>query len=65
MLSAADELVVEAFRTGQIGFQDIPAIIESALEAHHPVAVTDLQVVKEADTWARETTSHLIQKQQR
>src|SRR5690606_7713514 len=30
VLSAADEIAVEAFRTGQIGFMDIPTVIEAA-----------------------------------
>ena len=65
VLSAADELLVEAFRQGQIGFLDIPAIIETALEDHDPVAVTELEVVKDADDWARHRTAELIRSRQR
>lgn len=60
VLSAADEMAVEAFRTGQIGFLDIPAVIQAALDAHEGMDVTDLEVVRQADTWARETTRRLI-----
>lgn len=64
VLSAADELVVDAFRQGKISFLDIPAIIESALDAHDSHDVTDLQVVKDADDWARAKTADLIRSRQ-
>ena len=60
VLSAADEIAVEAFRTGQIGFMDIPTVIEAALAAHDPMRVTNLEVVREADEWTRATTLQLI-----
>lgn len=60
VLSAADEVAVEAFRHERIGFLDIPAVIESALAAHDGVPVTSLDVVREADDWARSTTEALI-----
>jgi 1-deoxy-D-xylulose-5-phosphate reductoisomerase len=54
VLSAVDEVAVDAFRTGQIRFTDIPALIESVLDRHNPQDVTDLDVVLEADHWARD-----------
>ncbi len=60
VLSAADEVAVEAFRNRQIGFLDITEVIESALAAHDGVEVTDLNVVKEADVWARTATAKII-----
>lgn len=65
VLSAADELAVEAFRTGRIGFLDIPAVIEAALDAHDGMDVTDLEVVRTADNWTRAKTAELIQARQR
>lgn len=64
VLSAADEVAVNAFRKRQIGFMDIPATIEAALEAHTGVDVTDLEVVKEADNWARDTANAFIRQRQ-
>lgn len=64
VLSAADEIAVEAFRSHQIGFLDIPAVIESALAAHTGMVVENLDVVKEADEWARATTMQLIYSKQ-
>lgn len=60
VLSAADEVAVEAFRTERIGFLDIPAVIEAAMDRHEGVEVTDLQVVVEADSWARSTAEEII-----
>lgn len=60
VLSAADEVAVSAFLAGKIDFTGIWSLVESALSAHDPVAVTDLEVVFEADRWARTWTSQLI-----
>ena len=61
VLSAADEIAVEAFRNRQIQFLDIPELIESTLAAHDGMDVTHLEVVKAADDWARATASRLIE----
>jgi 1-deoxy-D-xylulose-5-phosphate reductoisomerase len=65
VLSAADELAVEAFLQERIGFLDITDIIESALAAHDGMDVTSLDVVREADAWARRITTDLITAKQR
>lgn len=55
VLSAADEIAVEAFLRQEIGFTDIPAVIQNVLDAHTPHEVTSLDAILEADRWARET----------
>ncbi len=52
MLNAADEVAVEAFRAGQIGFMDIPRAVEHAL---HTVPHTELSwdAIPEADAAGR------------
>jgi 1-deoxy-D-xylulose-5-phosphate reductoisomerase len=60
ILSAADEVAVEAFLTGRIRFLDIASVVESALAAHSPAPVTELDVIAEADAWARRFTGDLI-----
>lgn len=60
VLSAADEVAVEAFRAGHIGFTDIPEVIESTLSEHTGVAVRDLDVVTTADAWARDTATRIV-----
>ena len=40
VLNAANEAAVALFLEGRIGFMDIPALIEQALDAHAPQAAT-------------------------
>ena len=54
VMAAADEVAVERFMAGEVGFLDIPAIIESVLEKHDVLADPDLETVLEADREARE-----------
>ena len=52
-LAAADEVAVEHFLAGRIGFMDIPRVIEAALTAHQGTAEPSLDEVLAADAWAR------------
>ncbi len=54
VMAAADEIAVERFLRGEVGFLDIPAIIEEAMEHHTPVFEPSLDVVLAADNWARQ-----------
>ncbi len=56
VLAAADEVAVQHFLAGHIGFLDIPRLIDHALAAHHAVADPSLDEVLEADAWARTFT---------
>lgn len=64
VLSAADEEAVAAFLAGQIGFMDIPGLVERALERHGEVAALDFDTLRAVDTetrvrvreWARSST---------
>ncbi|MBI1885304.1 MAG: 1-deoxy-D-xylulose-5-phosphate reductoisomerase [Chloroflexi bacterium] len=53
VLSAADEVAVQHFLAGHIGFLDIHRVSESALAAHRGAANPSLDEVLEADAWAR------------
>lgn len=53
VLNAANEIAVEAFLREQIRFTDIPLIIESVLQQHQVLPIDQLDVVLEADAWAR------------
>jgi len=53
VMAAADEVAVERFIAGEIGFPAIPAVIESVMENHRPVADPELGAILEADAWAR------------
>jgi 1-deoxy-D-xylulose-5-phosphate reductoisomerase len=52
-LSAANEIAVQAFLDGRIGFQDITALSRSALEHHQVHPATSLEAVLAADGEAR------------
>ena len=54
VLNAANEIAVEVFLDGKLGFTSIPRVIEGTMDAHRAEAVTTLDVVRRADAWARE-----------
>jgi 1-deoxy-D-xylulose-5-phosphate reductoisomerase len=54
VLNAANEIAVEVFLEGRLGFTSIPRVIERAMEAHDVQPVTALHAVRQADTWARD-----------
>lgn len=60
VLNAANEVVVEAFLKGRIGFLDIPSLIEKTMQGHQTRALDDMEMVIDSDRWARETAASLI-----
>lgn len=52
-MAAADEIAVERFMSGEIGFLDIPRIVEEVLEKHENIADPDLDTVLAVDQRAR------------
>jgi 1-deoxy-D-xylulose-5-phosphate reductoisomerase len=61
-LNAANETAVEAFLNERIPFADIPAVIEETLQRHEtrPLTDGDIEVILDADRWARETAAAII-----
>jgi 1-deoxy-D-xylulose-5-phosphate reductoisomerase len=53
-LAAADEIAVESFMRGALGFTDIAKVVDATLSAHAGRADPTLNEVLEADAWARE-----------
>lgn len=53
VLSAADEVAVHRFLRGEIGFLDIPTLVQHALDAHRPDGPLTLESIQAADQWAR------------
>jgi 1-deoxy-D-xylulose-5-phosphate reductoisomerase len=53
VLNAANEVAVAAFLRGELGFLDIPAVVEAALGAVEPAPASSLEAVLAADTEAR------------
>lgn len=53
VMAAADEVAVERFMRHEIGFLDIPAVIEEVMERHVNIPAPNLETVLDADAWAR------------
>ncbi len=54
VLNAANEVAVEIFLEGKLGFTGIPDVIEKTMDAHVSGPVSTLDVVRRADGWARD-----------
>lgn len=59
VLNAANEVLVDAFLNGRIGYLDIPRIAHAVLERHELVAHPVLDELLAADTWARRAAGEL------
>jgi 1-deoxy-D-xylulose-5-phosphate reductoisomerase len=64
-LNAANEIAVEAFLDGRIGFLDIPAVIEATLEASETVPADSIQTLLAADAAARRDATARVQQRAR
>jgi 1-deoxy-D-xylulose-5-phosphate reductoisomerase len=62
VLNAANEVAVHAFLAGRLGFLDIARVIEGALEAEEPQAVTSFDDLYEADADARAQAARLAER---
>jgi 1-deoxy-D-xylulose-5-phosphate reductoisomerase len=59
VLCAADEIAVELFLEGKIGFLDIAKVVEKALSRHQAISHPELEDILDADAWAREVAKGL------
>jgi 1-deoxy-D-xylulose-5-phosphate reductoisomerase len=55
VLNAANEVGVEAFCAGRLGFRGISTTVAQTLEAHRVIPHPNLDQILVADAWARET----------
>ncbi|OGW40007.1 MAG: 1-deoxy-D-xylulose-5-phosphate reductoisomerase [Nitrospirae bacterium RBG_13_39_12] len=60
VLNAANEVAVNAFLKGSIRFTRIPYIIRKTMEHHTVMPDMELDVVLEADRWAREIAGKVV-----
>jgi 1-deoxy-D-xylulose-5-phosphate reductoisomerase len=63
VLNAANEIAVQAFLAGRLGFLDLATVVEDALEAWSatdPVGPRDLDDVLDADRWARQRATEQL-----
>jgi 1-deoxy-D-xylulose-5-phosphate reductoisomerase len=56
VLNAADEVAVELFHSGRLELGELPGLLRSVLEAHPGGPADSLEVIEEADAWARRET---------
>jgi 1-deoxy-D-xylulose-5-phosphate reductoisomerase len=61
VLNAANEIAVEHFLDGKLGFNAIPRVIKETMDAHDVQDVTTLALVRRVDKWARECARHTAQ----
>ena len=55
VLNGADEVAVDLFLSGRIGFSQIPEIIDEALQHHEVVSQPGIDEILMADCWVRDT----------
>lgn len=60
VLNAANEIAVPAFLNREISFPRIWGLVEEVMQQHEVVAHPSLDVIINADAWARETASKLL-----
>jgi 1-deoxy-D-xylulose-5-phosphate reductoisomerase len=59
-LNGANEAAVGSFLEGRVGFNDIPAIIEEAMDSHEKTEASSMDSVIEAGLWAGRKAAELI-----
>lgn len=57
VLNAANEIVVESFLKGKIGFSGIARTLERVVGEHKPIKAPSLEDILECDKWARHQAS--------
>ncbi len=62
VLNAANEVAVQTFLEGSIAFNDIPALIETALEKHTTIRQPTLEEIGQADREARTIVGSYVRK---
>jgi len=60
VLNGANEIAVESFLQGRLGFLQIPILIEKTMDIHEPFSIHNIDRVLEADRWARKTAERLL-----
>jgi 1-deoxy-D-xylulose-5-phosphate reductoisomerase len=53
VLNAANEVAVELFLDGKLGFMSIPRVLKRTMDGHRIETLSTLEVVRRTDAWAR------------
>jgi len=51
VLNKANEIAVDGFCAGKIGFMDIPGVIESTMDVHSVVEIDSIETITESEKW--------------
>ena len=62
VLTAANDVAVEAFLAGKLPFVRIPDVVESALSTHKPKQMSSLVEILAVDSWARNKAREFVVK---
>jgi 1-deoxy-D-xylulose-5-phosphate reductoisomerase len=60
VLSAADEVAVNAFIAGRLSFPAISEVVARSLDAHTPEGTLSWDAIAAADAWGRKTSAEII-----
>ena len=60
VLNGANEIAVDSFLKGNIGFLDIPDLIEKTMASHENHPIDSIETVMGVDTWARDTALTML-----
>ncbi|WP_224961864.1 1-deoxy-D-xylulose-5-phosphate reductoisomerase [Geomonas subterranea] len=60
VMNAANEIAVESFLAGRIGFMAIPDTIARVMDLHTPRSLHSIEEVLEADRWGRRTAREVL-----
>ena len=60
VLSAADEIAVEAFLAGNVSFGEIHSVLSRVLTAHEVREADSLDTILRADSWARQQADSIV-----
>jgi 1-deoxy-D-xylulose-5-phosphate reductoisomerase len=62
VMNAANEIAVEAFLDGKLGFLQIAQVIEETMNVHQAHALRSLEEVLQADHWGRDTAGEICRR---
>ncbi len=64
VMNGANEIAVESFLNGRIGFLQIPELIEKTMNAHQTFSLETIEKVIEADAWARDKARGILERRE-
>jgi 1-deoxy-D-xylulose-5-phosphate reductoisomerase len=60
VLNGANEVAVQAFLDGRIGYLGIPRLVQEVLERHRPHQVESIEDVMRSDRWSRRAAEEML-----